>query len=349
MIRNLIPVTLLLLSTQLLTAQTFESTTGDFQDTGCEAFEFDLSTAELPNEEDGNGTATLLQVCIDITHPNVEDLLIFLTNPNGITVELSLENGGANADYSGTCFSSTAATSIETATAPFTGEFLPEGDFETLNDGLSPNSAWAIRICDINPDSEGTLNSAQLVFASVLPVKLSQFSANEDRSKNVIKWSTASEINVASHTVLKSDDTQNWVPVTTLEGQVNSNSSTSYEAFDARPFGITYYKLAITDLDGSIEYSSMVSVNRTSNAQINIKASPVPTHSFVNINITARSTEVISLTTIDMGGRTILEDTRIIEKGNNQLPIDLSDLTNGVYIISLNSNEINETIRVIKN
>ena len=349
MLRNLLPVTLLLLSTHLLTAQTFESSVGDIQDTGCEAFEFDLSAAELPNEEDGNGTATLLQVCIDITHPNVEDLLIFLTNPNGITVELSLENGGANADYSGTCFSSTAATSIADAMAPFAGEFLPEGDFETLNDGLSPNSAWAIRICDINPDSEGTLNSAQLVFASVLPVKLSQFSANEDRNKNVIKWSTTSEINVASHTVLKSDDTQNWVPVSTVEGQVNSYSTKSYEVFDARPFGITYYKLASTDIDGSIEYSSMVSVNRTSNAYSHIKASPVPAHSIVNINITASSTEVISLTTIDMGGRTILEDTRIIEKGNNQLPVDLSNLTNGVYIISLKSNEINETVRVIKN
>lgn len=349
MLKKLLPVTLLIAFGFSVIGQTFTSNTGTIPDSGCEGFRFDLTNANLPNEEDGTGTATLTQVCFDITHPNVSDLIIFLTSPNSVTVELSIANGGSAANYTGTCFTSTATESITAANAPFTGDFLAQQDIDLLNDGLSPNGEWVLRICDIADGNTGTVNSTELVFESVLPVTLSQFSAKENKSANEINWMTSTEINVENHTVLRSVNAKDWMAIATVDGNAWSTSSRAYTVTDERPFDLTYYRLMTTDIDGSLSYSGVVSVNRSASNIIEMSASPVPTQNDVNISLSSLHTQSVVLTVNDLSGRTILESTRNIEEGSNLLSVDLSELAAGSYIVSLRSRSINESVRVIKN
>lgn len=94
------------------------------------------------------------QVCIDtLLHGWDDDLLIYLIAPSGQFLELTTGNG-VNADnYISTCFSPTATTlitdggpdpnSAPASAAPFTGEFLPEGEFSDLWDGENlTNGIW---------------------------------------------------------------------------------------------------------------------------------------------------------------------------------------------------------------
>ena len=60
---------------------------------------------------------------------------------------LSESNGGGNQNYNSTCFTPTATTNIVSGTAPFTGSYLPQGDFEDLN-GASINGDWKLILSD---------------------------------------------------------------------------------------------------------------------------------------------------------------------------------------------------------
>ena len=132
----------------------------------------------------------LRSVDLIIEHTWAADLDISLISPSGTTVELSSDNGGAGDNYgdpadtncnSVTSFDMTASTSITTASAPFIGSFIPEGNFSTFNDGSNPNGVWTLQICDDAGADVGTLEYAELDFevtATNCPPSYSQANGN---------------------------------------------------------------------------------------------------------------------------------------------------------------------------
>ena len=106
-------------------------------------------------------------VCIDIETDWVDDLVISLIAPSGERLELSSNNGGGGQNYTNTCFSPNALTSITTAAAPFTGTFQPEGSWANLT-GATINGNWALEISDaFGALQVGRLNSWSITFESV--------------------------------------------------------------------------------------------------------------------------------------------------------------------------------------
>jgi len=107
----------------------------------------------------------LASVCLTIIHPNVDELEILIKAPDGTVVPLTIQNGGTGNNYTNTCFTATAATSVKFATAPFTGTFLPEGYLGSVNNGQNANGAWRLCIQDRrNNGNAGTLNNWQISF-----------------------------------------------------------------------------------------------------------------------------------------------------------------------------------------
>ncbi len=109
-------------------------------------------------------------VCInDLENNRVRQISAFLIAPNGAQLELSSRNGGTvnNAPFSGyqnTCFSPTATNRIalpgQEAPAtqlPFSGNWLPEGDFNELyfNNPIT-NGAWQLQLIDNAPLTDRT-------------------------------------------------------------------------------------------------------------------------------------------------------------------------------------------------
>ena len=102
-----------------------------------------------------------LDVVIDLSHTWVDDLDVTLTAPNGTIVDLFSDVGGSGDDVS-TTLDDEAATSIATATAPFTGTFQPEGSLASF-DGVSPVGTWTLTIVDDAAGDDGTLHSWSLI------------------------------------------------------------------------------------------------------------------------------------------------------------------------------------------
>ncbi len=105
------------------------------------------------------------EVCLDIDHGFDGDLDIYLVAPGGQILELSTDNGGGGDDFIGTCFTISAINSITTGSAPFTGAFLPEGDWNTLN-GSPMNGTWTLRIFDDGNGFAGSLQGWSITLAN---------------------------------------------------------------------------------------------------------------------------------------------------------------------------------------
>lgn len=219
------------------------------------------------------------------------------------------------------------------------------GDIVTILGTTAVTGGWEVEI-EVSSFSgfqahEGT---------TALPIKLNRFTAKEDGRHNKIEWSTSSEIDVQDHRLMKSNDASNWEILDIVEGNINSTTNIDYEMMDAFPYEITYYQLMTTDLDGSVSYSPIVSVARdTEELSAFLGASPVPTRDVVNLNVYSQTEDNLTITLTDISGKRILVSNKSITQGNHQLPLDLSNMTNGVYLVTITSDYISQTHRVIKN
>lgn len=128
--------------------------------------------------------ATIIEVCLDITHTYTGDLNISLRGPDGTTIELSTDNGGSGDNYTNTCFRSDAVISIASVSAPFNGVFLPEDSFSAF-DGKLINGTWTLEISDDASPDVGTLNSWSLRMLTA--VKLSNISDADGDSRATVE------------------------------------------------------------------------------------------------------------------------------------------------------------------
>jgi len=133
----------------------------------------DNNTVEVPLTVPDAGLVNNLKVRLRLNHGSADDLDISLVGPDGTTVELSTDNGGAGANYgsgandcsgSFVVFDDAAPTSIRSATAPFAGSFKPEGALSAFN-GKAVNGVWKLRITDDELAITGTLGCWQLEIA----------------------------------------------------------------------------------------------------------------------------------------------------------------------------------------
>ncbi|MBV6655194.1 MAG: proprotein convertase P-domain-containing protein, partial [Mameliella sp.] len=103
-------------------------------------------------------------VCVNIETNWNGDINLFLEAPSGQVLELSTGNGGGSDNYTNTCFTPTATVPINTGTGPFTGDFLPEGDWADLT-GTNINGNWILRASDaFAPIDVGEFTSWSITF-----------------------------------------------------------------------------------------------------------------------------------------------------------------------------------------
>ena len=174
---------------------------------GGETYEF-TANVNAPISSDGINTVTesaltvsgvpfqtvfspsvIKEICIDIEHDWLDDIDVYLVAPDGKRLTLTSDNGGNGDNYTGTCFSPAAAQKIygsaenvpvaPAAFAPFTGQWLPEGNWEYLQ-GSPVNGTWTLLVKDDAEGFSGTLNGWNIIFQeSILPPAAVTWSTGE--------------------------------------------------------------------------------------------------------------------------------------------------------------------------
>ena len=97
---------------------------------------------------------------------------------------------------------------------------------------------------------------------NVLPIELVSFYGEKKDNRNILNWTTASEINNAYFTIEKSYNGFDFEWVGTKEGSSPSTQITNYNLTDFKILKtINYYRLKQTDFDGKFEYSNTISID----------------------------------------------------------------------------------------
>lgn len=159
-----------------------------------------------------------------------------------------------------------------------------------------------------------------------LPVELLSFEAAVRDGAVHLTWSTATELNSAHFTVIRSRDVAEWEDVATVPAAGSSVVQLTYGAVDPAPYsGVSYYQLRQTDLDGSDRYSAIRSVViHGMNDQVILY--PNPAGDIIHISTTPGAAYTTSV--VDARGR-------VVQFGTMCTEIPTRDLADGLCLVRI--------------
>jgi hypothetical protein len=235
----------------------------------------------------------------------------------------------------------TALTSGGSANIPYSAE-VAKGqaiDAFTFNgsDSSSPSSnALSFTVSDIKLGHN----------ENVLPVTLNDFSAKKQGTSVKLDWSTTSEQNNQYFELFSARSDGQFVSMGKIKGSGNSQALQKYSYTDFNPStGTNYYKLIQVDGDGAVNGPWFASAN-VAIANESLKAY-VTTQQQLKLSYQAENIAAAQVTVSDISGRKILAKQLMLEKANNDIALDLSNVVKGLYIVSLIESGQQSTAKVL--
>lgn len=180
------------------------------------------------------------------------------------------------------------------------------------------------------------MDNVILATPPVLPIELGTFTGQlESNNTAVINWETLTEHNVSHFAIQKSSDLgQTFEIIGKVDASGNSTVENFYSFIDQNCTGESYYRLLVVDIDNSIAYSPVIVVkgNTVNTGGIELYPNPANTNLVINNSIVGFNYDFIVIT--DIYGR---EVNRIANANNQQYNLDLSNLAEGMYVVTLNN------------
>ena len=155
----------------------------------------------------------------------------------------------------------------------------------------------------------------------------------------LLRWTTASERQLAGFTIATSGDAAQWRP---LDYVIAANAPDGHEysvEVDKPHAGTAYYRLAGSDVDGSTSLTSQVAVTTAAGAPLGLEVFPTPASTTLNVRC-GDPRAGGSLVLRDATGRAALTLPAIVTE------IPVGELTPELYLLELRSAERTETRKV---
>ena len=161
-----------------------------------------------------------------------------------------------------------------------------------------------------------------------LPVTLASFDAKQLQDHKVeLDWATASESNSDHFEVEHSNDGQNWTAIGQVNAAGNSATMEQYTFVDDAPYsGVTYYRLAQVDRDGSATISKTLTIHIDEALVTTIRVYPNPAASYL---VVEGATQAVII--FNTAGQRML--VRIVPDGEAKTTVDVSALPKGAYFV----------------
>jgi Secretion system C-terminal sorting domain len=201
--------------------------------------------------------------------------------------------------------------------SPLTNKWENEG----TNAGMgSPATGYVLSntIADWSPFTLGTVASV------ALPIRLVNFTGKKVGETNVLNWQTTSEIDASHFEIERSVGNNVFVNI----GKINSKGKSiieknNYQFIDFQPINdINYYRLKLVDLNGKYEYSKIIGLNFENKNETIGEFYPNPTtENYSNIAINAEQRGEWLITKMDISGKVLKTEKRILEKGQNTITV----------------------------
>lgn len=157
-----------------------------------------------------------------------------------------------------------------------------------------------------------------------LPLSLTSFSGSKQGNDALLQWKTANEINVSRFEIQRSDNGQNFIPVSTVTPGNFSYSFTDVNIFNSK--SVVFYRLKSIDVDGRFTTSAII---RLSSKQINpLTVYPNPAKNIITVSSSKKQDAVIINTIGQVVGK--------IQLVNGSQVFNVTVLGSGIYYIKTN-------------
>jgi hypothetical protein len=169
-------------------------------------------------------------------------------------------------------------------------------------------------------------------FAS-LPVTLSDFTSNRIKDKVVLNWKTESEVNFSHFELERSTDGKSFSPIAKVNTSKSSVGS-QYNYTDNTPdaTATNYYRLKMVDLDGSFEYSKIVSESFDA-ADVPFTVYPSVSKGYQIETTFKKVSDAAQIKVFNINGQ--LLQTYNLQVGTSSQTIEIANFTEGVYFLIL--------------
>lgn len=209
------------------------------------------------------------------------------------------------------------------------------------------NTPYYFKVSNVTAASSNSIPS--LNTGSVLPVKLTNFTVNNNDRRVVISWTTAMEINNDYFEVVRSNDTKTWKSVSKIIGHATISNINNYIIYDENPLeGVSYYMLKQFDTDGHFNLSDVKTIHRNSASKTTVTVSPNPAHGVISFSINNNDFNNVEASLINVSGSILYKKIIKALSANsvNKFPLQ-QPLAAGIYTLILKANGLFENIKVV--
>jgi len=216
--------------------------------------------------------------------------------------------------------------------------------FATSADYVSApgSSAQQVIACDLDGDGKTDLITVSGTILSIyknnnvqsLPLNLLSFTGQAQKNGSVLlQWQTANEVNTSRFIVEKSNNGSVFGTIGSVAAK-GAITAADYDFTDASvPDNTNYYRLQIVDRDGSIVYSSVVTVTVANSLSLILYPNPVKDH--LSVSIQEKENEAVTIQVTDLQGKVLLQQAATLQKGINGLSLNTGGWAKGVYVITV--------------
>ena len=192
-------------------------------------------------------------------------------------------------------------------------------------------------------NAAGCDSSFTLTVSCPLPVSISRFIGYKGASKDILEWTTGSELNNAYFNLQHGTDGINFSTLAKVSTKAPGGSSSidiDYRSENPKPsIGHNYYRLQQVDVDGHSTYESRIVDLIWDNDGNSVTMYPNPTTDVLNIDLFATEASTTSVRISDMSGRTVKSVLLKSVAGMNNVTISLAEVANGLYTVQIFTND----------
>jgi ELWxxDGT repeat protein len=193
-----------------------------------------------------------------------------------------------------------------------------------------------------NGDNTGTVINTDLYVltsrATVLPVTLLQFSASKAADAIHLQWLTQAQDNMDYYQVERSIDGANFTSIGRVNAISSYAASQAYSLDDKEALTlnqpILYYRLRLVENNGSYKYSNIVKID-LNNAAFSVTLSPNPVSNTAYVTVNGARKGKLQIDVIDLSGRVIRQLNKAVDNRVIQIPVDVSGLAPGSYLLRI--------------
>lgn len=177
-----------------------------------------------------------------------------------------------------------------------------------------------------------------------LPLTLVNFTGKYNKGNGILNWETQREINSDHFVVERSTGSNAFDSVGTVVATGGAGKTNySFTDFDLAQWNAPnlYYRLKMIDRNGSFTYSNVVMIAVPDVLTTGVSVSPNPARNETVLQLNLSQDQSVTWQLVDNIGRVIFNSTIVARKGQNRIPVDLSQVPAGNYFIKVNGPFVN--------